>query len=91
MSDRERLLEEIAAGQRNVRFGELLKLMDHWGFDARTMQRGGHGVVFQHRSYRRIRVTIARPKGGQKMKVCYVKDCMDAIDWVSEMEGSTHG
>ena len=91
MSDRERLLEEVTAGPRNVRFALLVKLMRSWNFNDRIMSKGGHGVVFQHRQYIRIRVTSAHPHGSQKVRLCYVKDCLDAIDWVKQMEGENHG
>jgi hypothetical protein len=89
VDERLRLLEEIASTRRNVRLQALARLMELWGFEQRTMRRGGHGAMFTHRVYTQIIVTAARPKAGQTVKVCYITECLRAIDRVQDMEDNT--
>ncbi len=80
------LLQAVENAPRDVRFTDLLKLMEACGFACKPMTKGGHGVKFRHRVYAAIIVTAARPKGNQRVKICYISDCRKAIYEVQRRE-----
>jgi hypothetical protein len=86
MPSKEKLLKKIENGKSNVRAKDLRKLMLAWGFSCREKD---DGYVFKHEvlKTRKMPVNIAKPhSGGDKVLVCYVDECLDAIEMLNSEE-----
>jgi len=77
MSSKEKLLKQITNAPKNVRFNDLKKLMEHYGFSAKQTR---DGLLFRHDELLN-RVNVPKPHGREKkvLKV-YVDKCLEAID-----------
>lgn len=85
MASKEKQLKKIVDGKDNVRAKQLRKLMLAWGFTCREKD---DGYVFKHELLRAKKiVNVAKPhKSGDKVLVCYVDECLDAIDMITTEE-----
>jgi hypothetical protein len=85
MASKERQLKKIENGKTNVRAKQLRKLMLAWGFACREKV---DGYIFTHEALKtRKIVNIAKPhSSGDKVHVCYVDECLDAIDMLPSEE-----
>lgn len=85
MASKEKQLKKIEDGKNNVRIKELLKLMAAWDF---TSKEKVDGYMFKHESLKAEKiVNVAKPhSGGDKVLVCYVDECLEAIDMVRAKE-----
>ena len=73
MSNREKLLSKIRARPRSVRFAELTRLLDGYGFELRRV-RGSHHV------YRRGPHTTVVPRRTPHVHSYVVKKVLQVID-----------
>ena len=77
MNEREKLFIKVAQAPRNVRFNELVKLMELWGFEV-TYGKRGDIAIFRHGIYQ-AKCSAAKPHRGEVLSG-YVKDCLKAIE-----------
>jgi hypothetical protein len=80
------LLQELEGNPRDLRFARLLKVMQGWDFELITMKKGGHGIKFRHKVHAGLIVTAAKPKGKQRVKICYVVECRKALYEIQRRE-----
>lgn len=85
MSKKQKLLEKIQNGLHNATMDDILGLMSHRGFQAR---KSAHGYIFFHQKIQsRAMPHVAEPHGKEnKVKAKYVKECLEAIELLNEME-----
>lgn len=84
MSRREKLLAKIRQAPGNVRWKELLSLMELWGF---TNKKTIEGAAFLHPRLAEDSMIVLVPKPhSNKVKQPYVDKCLKAIDLLLEKE-----
>jgi hypothetical protein len=85
LASKEKQLKKVENGKDNIRAKQLRKLMLAWGFTCREKD---DGYTFKHEALKtRKIVNVAIPhRSGDKVLVCYVDECLDAIDMVSSEE-----
>ena len=76
MATRERRLSRIRSNPKNVRFDDLRRVLEDFGFRIRK-GKGSHAVAFHPGTGRTLTLVSARP-----VKRVYVMEALDAIEEV---------
>lgn len=83
MPNRDQMFQTAKQGVRNVRFADLVALMEAWGFNYRLGASGDNGI-FVHPTHHESAST-AKPHHGP-VKPVYVRACLAAIGRVKNKE-----
>ena len=84
--ERDKRFAEICEGQKSVRFRDLVKVMELWGFSVRINTKGD-GAIFRHGAFA-VKVNIGKPHH-DPVKPFYVRACIGAIEEVQILEAKS--
>ncbi len=76
----EKLVEKILNNPKDVRITDLVKFMEHFGFEYRIGSKGHY--IFKKKEKR---VTVAVDHPSPKVKQCYVDECIKIIKGAGDM------
>ena len=74
MSKFEKLIEDLLSLSRDMRFDEIQKILEYYGFVMKQPRSGSSHYVFRHNNGKRICIPKANP-----VNKCYVKDVKNLL------------